>query len=215
MRFSSELSTNALQKLQRLTSAVLSGKSSSQHVYAAVGAIDSVFVDLGRQVRDHDDLAMSVKSEEELIFRAARLIILHQLDRVDQAIAAITSSAISENVRAVWGRLQLAIPIARSELSRITELWVRCRTTDNGLPRARETLAYHDAVCEALKDLERLDHIPEVERLLYRGVASTAWPAIAAGCEQILATIHARINVQAARRLWTARNGWTRAIRSQ
>jgi hypothetical protein len=211
--FQSESSTNALRELERLTDNLRVGVVISNGVYQSVSAIDNIFVSLGRQLLNNDDFGLSVGSEEELVFRTARLIVDTQLGRIEQAIRSMLASSRPEAIRAdVWSRLLEAIPCARDELQRVTSIWLphrdaKTRPTATSEDAAAYTKALHTAFCE----LRKMDEIPEVERLLYRGVASKS-PEIADACEQILVAIQVRIDLRALRRFWAARSNWERAL---
>lgn len=113
MRFQSEFCTSALQKLERLTARLLTERSNSATVAHSICAIDSIFVDLGRQVTANDDLGGPVETEEELVFRTARLIVHIQLDELDQAIRNSVAANLPEPARpAMWGSFLQAIPLA-------------------------------------------------------------------------------------------------------
>jgi hypothetical protein len=216
VHFQSEYSTNALRKLERLSAALRVERVSGRGVFQSMSAIDNVFVELGRQVVRNDGLGISVRSEEEMIFRTARLIVVTQLERIDQAIRAM---AVSHGTAAAgveaWTRLLDAIPLGKSELRRITHIWLPHRNVDGGTSMQSPSTAYHGALRSAFCELRKLDEIPEIERLLYRGVASTKHPEIAGACEQILVATQVRVDLQAARRMWTARRHWERALGGQ
>jgi hypothetical protein len=206
VRFRSEFSTNALSKLERLTQNLRTGRFTDRGAYLSVSAIDSVLVDLGRQVVDNDDLGASVGSEEELVFRAARLIVKTQLGRIEQAIHTVLGSRSPDAVCTdAWDRLLEAIPLARKELRRITGAWRLHRCAE---PEAT------DAVRTAISELRAMAEVPEVKRLLDRGWLSTRWPEIAAACGQILVALHVQVDLEGARMLWDARGGFADASSS-
>jgi hypothetical protein len=210
VRFRCEFSTNALSKLERLTQNLRTGRFTDRGAYLSVSAIDSVLVDLGRQVVDNDDLGASVGSEEELVFRAARLIVETQLGRIEQAIRAVLGSHSPDAVCTdAWDRLLEAmleaIPLARKELRRITRAWRLHRYA------GAEAI---DAVRTAISELRAMAEVPEVKRLLGRGWLSTRWPEIAAACGQILVALHVHVDLEGARMLWDARGGFADASSS-
>jgi hypothetical protein len=180
---------------------------------SASDAIDSVFVDLERRIVAHDDLGISVGSEEELVFRTARLIVDTQLDRIDQAVRSWHTSP-SPDTMSTDGRSRFlaASALGKDELRRITRIWLPYRHAEPEAPVASDSAAYHEAIRTALSELRKMDDIPEFERMLYRGVASTRWPELASACEQILVAIQVRVDLQAARRFCTARSTWERAV---
>jgi hypothetical protein len=206
VRFQSEFSTNALSKLERLTQNLRTGRFTSKGVYFAVGAIDSVLVDLGRQVLDNDGLGSSVGSEEELVFRVARLIVDTQLGRIERAIRSVLGSHSPDTVHAdAWDRLLEAILLGKKELRRITRAWRLHRYAE---PEAT------DAIQTACSELRAMAELPEIKQLLDRGVTSSRWPEIAAACGQILVAIHVRVDLEGARRLWDTRGGFADASSS-
>jgi hypothetical protein len=178
-----------------------------------MSAIDSVFVDLERKIVAHDDLGISVGSQEELVFRTARLIVDTQLDSIDQAIRSVHTSP-SPDTMPTDGRSRFlaAIALGKDELQRITRMWLPYRQAEPGAAVASDSTAYREAIRTALSELRKMDEIPEIERMLYRGVASTRWPELAGACEQILVAIQVRVDFQAARRFCTALNTWERAV---
>lgn len=214
VHFQSEFATNALRKLERLTEGLRVERVSGRGVFQSMSAIDNVFIELGRQVAHNDGLGILVNSEEELVFRTARLIVETQLERIDHAIRTIAVSHRTGTAGVeLWSRLLAAIPLARSELRRITHIWLPHRRLEPGT--SVQSTAYHEAIRSAFCELRKLDEIPEIERLLYRGVASTKLPEVAGACEQILVAIQVRVDLQAARRLWAARRQWERALGGQ
>jgi hypothetical protein len=106
-----------------------------------------------------------------------------------------------------------AIALGKDELQRITRNWLFSRNAELGETVASDSAGYHEAIRTAFSELRKLDEIPEIERMLYRGVASTRWPELAGACEQILVAIQVRVDLQAARRYCAARNTWERASR--
>jgi hypothetical protein len=165
--------------------------------------IDNVFVQLGGELVDNDDLGISVGTEEELIFRTMRLIVVTQLERIEQAIRSMPTSNSDDALKAYASSRSLqAIAVARSELHRITSEWLRNRYGDPG------------ATAAAFRDLRSLEENAEVERMLYRGVASK-YPVIANACEQILVAIQVHIDLQTARRLWATRRNIERVLGRQ
>ena len=211
MTFQAEFSTNALRDLERLTEQLRAGESKSG-AYRSMSEIDNVFMYLGKQLVNNEDLALSVDSEEELVFRTARLIVDTQLDRVERATrSALASQPHGVPTTDVLSRFLATIPIARSELRRITSSWLAHRTADPGALATSDSTARKAAVGVALHELRRMGDIPEIERMLYRGVASKC-SEIASACEQILVAIHVHVDLQTARRLWAARRNWERAL---
>jgi hypothetical protein len=214
MRFQSEFFTNALQRLERLTAGLRAGNPSPAIIAHLICAIDNIFVDLGRQVVSNDDLGIPVKSEEELIFRTARMIITTQFDELDQAIRRIVAVHLPEpGNRGMWQSFLHAIPLGKAELWRVTRIWLSYRRTEPATCDLSHAAVYKLALRAAFEELHKMDHIPEVERMLYRGIASVRWPEIAKACEQILVAIHVRIDIDAARPFWQAGDKWARAMR--
>jgi len=213
VHFLSEFSTNALRSLEGFTASLRAGKPTSKGVYHSMSAIDNVFADLERNIVARDDLGISVGSNEELVFRTARMIVSTQLDRIDQAIHSVHMCPSPDPMSADGrSRFLAAIALGKDELRRITRIWLPYRHAEPGATVASDTAAYHEAIRTALSELGKMDEIPEIERMLYRGVASTRCPELASACEQILVAIQVRVDFQAARRLCTARNAWERAL---
>jgi hypothetical protein len=204
VNFDSEFATNALIRLGQLIKALDVAMCVRRRELYTLSTIDSVLVDLGRRVSFKDGLGVDVGSEEELVFRTARLIAISQLERIKGAILRIESDRGCDGMPAgLRDRFLSAIPVAMAELERLTQMWLPHRDASEEPSPARAQ--YRAAVQAAICELDRLDQIPDVERLLYRGVASVKWPAIAAACEQILVATHVRVDFESARRLWQAR----------
>jgi hypothetical protein len=182
--------------------------------YRSMSDIDNVFISLGQQLVNYDDLGLPVHSEEELVFRTARLIVTAQLGRIERAIRSALALASRPPAAAptdILRRFLATIPVARSELQRITDVWLIHRCAESTTRTTSDSAAHRAAIVVALDELRRMGDSPEIERLLYRGIASK-WPEIASACEQILVATQVHVDLQAARRLWTARRTWERAL---
>ena len=211
MHFRSGYSTNALRRLEQLAELLSTGEPSTQAVHQSMYAMDSLFVSLERQVVGNDGLGIAVACEEELVFRTARMIVDTQLDRLAQAIRYIVAVHPPEPAER-WSRFLDVIPLGKTELRRITELWLPYRSVKPEASTPYDFAAYQAAIRVAFSELSKLDEIPEIERMLYRGVASTTWPEIATACEQILVAIRAHADRPSVRRLWVTRSHWARAV---
>src|SRR4051812_47178226 len=98
MRFYSQFSTKALQRLERLTMSLSTGGSSRLAIAQSVNAIDNIVADLKRQVIN-DGLGIPVGSEEELVFRTARMVIDTQLGDLEQAIHRILAADLPSTAK--------------------------------------------------------------------------------------------------------------------
>jgi hypothetical protein len=212
MHFQSEFSTNALRRLERLAASLTTGRQSALAIAHSMRAMDSIFVDLGRRVANHDGLGIP-GSEEELVFRTSRLIIRTQLDRIDQTIRGIGVADPPESAKShVWRRFLDVIPLGKAELRRITRIWLAYRRVEQATSEPGHAAAYQLALRAAFDELHKMGEIPEIGRMLHRGVASVKWPEIVTACEQTLVAIGVRIELQAARQLWSAQRQWARVV---
>src|SRR5882672_209152 len=124
MHFQSGFCTNALQRLERLTASLHTGGLSSAAIAHAISTIDNILSDLGSQVANNDRLDIQVGSEEELVFRTARLIIDTQLDHLDVAIRCIVADNAPEpSAPSMWRSFLSALLLAKAELWRVTRIW--------------------------------------------------------------------------------------------
>lgn len=216
MHFQSEFCTNALQRMQRIAENLRPDRLNAIASAHAMSTIDSILSDLGRQVTNNDHLGISVGTEEELIFRTARLIIETQLDSLEVVLRRIIADSAPAPPTAHVRRsfLEALLP-AKAELWRITRIWLPYRRSEPTMRDPSYAAAYRLALRAAFDELHRMDEIPSIERLLYRGVASVQWPEIAKACEQTLVAIHVRVDVERVRQHWAARNRWARAVGSR
>ena len=74
---------------------------------------------------------------------------------------------------------------------------------------------YKLALRSAFEELDRMEDIPEVERVLYRGIAAARWSDVVSACEQILVAMHVRVDIDTTRRIWIARSQWAHAVGSR
>lgn len=215
MRFHSQLATNALQRLEWLTTGLSTGGLSRLAVAQSVNAIDSITADLKRQVVN-DGLGVPVGSEEELVFRTARMIIDTQLGDLEQALHRILAAHLPATAKPdMWRGLLKTLPLAKAELWRVTRIWLPYRRGEPTILDPSHPAAYKLALRSAFEELDRMDDIPEVERVLYRGIAAARWPDVVSACEQILVAMHVRVDIDATRRIWTARSQWAHAVGSR
>lgn len=211
INFSPELATNVLLRLDGLSRRFRAGVS-AREISQSVAEMEWLFADLERQVVDSDGLGPAA-SREELVLRAACLIVDTQCDSIELAIhAPLPPCSVESDHTDVWSRFLDAIPLGRSEIRRIASIWVPYRNVVSGAPTASNSAAYRDAVRAASGVLDNMDEIPAIERLLYRGVASRKSPEIASACEKILVAIHVHVDTQIATRLDSALRSWTRAL---
>lgn len=211
MSFHSSFLTNALQQLERLTVSLTKGVLNRLAVARSISAIDSVLADLRGKVIG-DGLGIRVASDAELIFRTARMIVDAELDNLDGAIRRIVATELPRSDRPeMWQGFLCALPLAKSELWRVTRIWLPYRRAE---ATASHEAAYKLALRSAFEELDKMDDIPEVERVLYRGIAAR-WPEIARPCEQILVAIHTQVDIDAARRIWSARRQWAQVRASR
>jgi hypothetical protein len=204
---------DALWTLERLAEHLRHPGTWSAQLRAPAHAITDAFAHLARLLQA-DDLAIPALCEEELVFRAARWIVRSALDEIEGAIVALEHAEDAAPGRwETWRRLLGAIPVARTELTELTQRWLGYRTGERALTSA-ELVMYRQAVDAALQQLRKLDEIPDVERLLYRGVAYGKCPPIARPCEQSLAALRLEIDVRRARSFGLAHSLWERTLGS-
>jgi len=215
MHFQSESATNALRSLERLTVALnaMSGRGRIIEAASTVERLERILEKLENEVVHSDGLGVFLASEDELVFRTKRLIITSGLVQLDESIQAMgVTDATDLETASMWRRLLPAINTGHVELQRITNLWQSRRGADLVPLGGVNPVAHRKTLDVMIRELRNLDQIPDVERLLYRGVASTERPAIARACEQVLVAIHVRIDLNKARQLWSARSRWEQAI---
>jgi hypothetical protein len=208
MGFYSQFSTNALQRLERLTASLTAGRPNRAAIAHAISAMDSVLADLRTEIAN-DGLGIRVISDEELVFRTARMIINIELDDLDRAIRSILDVDLPRSAKPeMWRGFLRVLPLAKAELWRVTRIWLQYRGDESTTSEPSHDATYRLALKTAFEELDKMDDIPEVERVLYRGIAAR-WPEIVRPCEQILVAIHAQVDIGAARRTWSALNKWT------
>jgi hypothetical protein len=214
MRFQAELSVNALQELERLIDKPDTQVGSPAFV-RVMAAVDRIVGVLERHVVRYDEFGFDVVNEEELILRAARLVIATHLDGLDRAFRSVSVIAPPMSERdSSWSRFLEVLPLAKAELGRITSLWLahrRLEPASTGM--AAEVSPYVGALRQVCDELHAMEQIPAVERMLYRGVASVRRD-IAAPCEQTIIAMRVRIDLSPARRQWLAHTRWARTARS-
>jgi hypothetical protein len=217
--FQSDLVANALRRLEQLTSdlrrpaqlttGLRHSTKALQRINDTGSIAETMFRILEGEMVRSDDIDLPIHSEDELIFRAARLVVLHQLDRLEQEILSMGGAGSGEDgEHSTWVRLLEGIPTGRREIRRLSDAWRSIRGRDPTGVAVVTRSTSSKAVASVLIELQRIDRLPILEPLLYRGVASREWPAIARSCELILTASKARIDVQAARSLWAARDRW-------
>jgi ParB-like chromosome segregation protein Spo0J len=127
MRFHSQLSTNALQRLEWLTTSLSTATLSRLATAQSLNASDNILSDLRRYIVD-DGLGMSASSDEELVFRTARMILDTQLRDLEQAIHRILAADQPSSVKPdMWRGFLNALPLAKAELWRVTRIWLPYR----------------------------------------------------------------------------------------
>lgn len=210
MGFQSQFSTNALQRLERLTASLTTGAPNRLVIAHAINAIDSILADLRGEIIG-DGLGIRVASDAELLFRTARMIINTELDDLDCAIRRVLAADLTRSAKPeMWRSFLKALPLAKAELWRVTRIWLPYRRAEPTACDPSHDVAYKLALKSAFEELGKMDDIPEVERVLYRGIAAR-WPEIVRPCEQILVAIHAQVDIDAARRIWSARHQWAQS----
>lgn len=115
----------------------------------------------------------------------------------------------------MWRGFLKALPLAKAELWRVTRIWLPYRRGEPTIRDPRHAAAYKLALRSAFEELDKMDDIPEVERVLYRGIAAARWPDVVSACEQILVAMHLRVDIDATRRIWAARSQWAHAVGSR
>jgi hypothetical protein len=214
MTFHSSSLTNALQQLERLTAGLTKDALSRPAIAHSINSIDGVLTGLRGEVIG-DGLGIRVASDTEVIFRAARMIVDAELDNLDGAIRRIVAKELPPSARPeMWRGFLRALPLAKSELWRVTRIWLPYRGAVVTAYDPSRDAAYKLALKSALQELDKMDDIPEVERVLYRGIAAR-WPEIARPCEQILVAIHTQVDIDAARRVWSAHRSWVQVRASR
>lgn len=212
MRFRADISVNALQELERLMDCP-AARGGGHAFMQVMSGIDRLLRVLEWHVPRHDEFGLDVLADEELIFRAARLIIATHLDRLDHAFRSSVIASMSDRA-AHWSRFLEVIPVARAELGRITSLWLGHRSIDpSSRSAAMEPGPYVGALRKVCDELHAMEQVPEIERMLYRGVASLQHD-IAAPCEQILVAMRVRADLPPARRQWLAHVRWAQVAQT-
>jgi hypothetical protein len=211
MRFQIEYAVSALQRLERLTSRLRRRDNQPTRISEGLAAIDVMLSTLAQQVVVTDDLMRTAASEEELVFRTMRLVILTQLACLENAVRALADQPAS--MMREWSpAFRSAIVFGRVELARITRTWTIYRTEAH--PGITDITRYNIALCTAFDEVNDMTHSPEFAEVMRHGMASAEWPEIAQSCEQILVAARARVDLDAARVFWTSR-GHAPAIRAQ
>ena len=214
MGLQSQFATNALQRLKLLTTSLTASTTNRSVIAHSIDAIDSVLADLRTEVVD-DGLGIRVASDAELVFRTARMIIDTELDDLDQAIRGILAADPPRSARPeMWRGFLGVLPLAKAELWRVTRIWLPYRNGEQTTCSPSHDAAYKLALKAAFEELDKMDDIPEVERVLYRGITAR-WPQIVQPCEQILVAIHAQVDIDSARRIWSAWKHWTQVAASR
>lgn len=135
-----------------------------------------------------DDLGSALESLSELALRAARLVVLTELDALHELVRAHPSRSLS------WGRfwgIEDLMVCARAELDRITATWCAYRgraQTDRPVYRA--------ALHAAHAAMRKLGTASEFARFLWEGRHRTDWPALQALCTQVSAALTLRVDVE-------------------
>lgn len=136
-----------------------------------------------------DGLGAALESLSELALRAARLVVLAELDTLRKLVRDQRPSRPLSWGR-FWGIEDLTICV-HAELGQITDRWRahrgRARTER---PAYRAALqAAHAAMCE-------LGTASEFARFLWEGRRRTDWPALRALCTRISAALTLRLDVE-------------------
>ena len=184
-----------LQKLEQLT-ASLERPLQRQRDFTPNSMIIPLIERLVDYIR-HDELETLAASMPELLFRTVRLAILAGLACLEIRMRRCDSQ---------WRHYLPVVCHAREEVSRATGLWLPYRTLAEGTGFRVLTL-YNAAVQTAFTELSQLAEMPGVRGMLYDGARSIGTDSIASACEQILAVIHTRINLDVACRVWPTVTG--------
>jgi hypothetical protein len=193
MRFDSAFGANALVLLDRQCAHLHQRANLDM---ATLAEVEDLLGRLESQISRFDDIDVAVASNLELIFRTSRLVILIELNRLDDQIRTLANDTECPEDAEIWRRFLPAIPEAKIEIQQLVELWLSRRRefTKTRSPQAKN--GYLSAIQYANERLRRLDQLPNLERLFYRGVASRRHPGIALACERILVAIQQRIGFE-------------------
>lgn len=198
--FSLGASVNSLMELQRITTVSRSRGADFQGARVAVAQGEALLAQLERQVVLGDAVGPALVAEE-VILRTVSLCVGLGLFELSKAISTILGTPATEALDELgvdwWRRFLEAISHGHDELSRIGRIWLPYRPSNEETFKEERLRIYRDAMQEAADALRRMDRIPELERVLYRGIASKKWSRIAGLCEWVLAALHARIDLAA------------------
>lgn len=135
------------------------------------------------------DLGPALESLSELALRAARIVVLAELDTLRELVREHGSSRPLS-----WGRfrgIEDLTAFVRAELDRIATHW-----RSNHTRSRTERPAYRAALHAAHAAMRKLGTASEVARFLWEGRRRTDWPALCALCIRISAVLTLRIDVE-------------------
>lgn len=144
---------------------------------------------LKAEVVSADDLGAALESLSELALRAARMVVLAELETLRVLVGEHGSSRLLS-----WGRfrdIEDLTDCVRAELDRIARL--------GGADRDRsrtERPAYRVALQTAHAAMRKLGTASEVARFLWEGRRRADWPALRAVCIRISAALTLRLDVE-------------------
>lgn len=143
---------------------------------------------------NEDDLPVLPLSNNEIVLRSIRWVLLSELARLEQAINTLVPKGPREDERELWRERLPGVLVVRAEVAAVTSSWLVYR--DHSRPEyVRDPVQYAVALAKGLSRLRRLDQVADAERLLYRGVASTHQTRILSHCEIILSVLGCSIDI--------------------
>ncbi len=147
---------------------------------------------LKARVVPFDGLGDALESLSELALRAARQVVIAELDVLRTLVQTHSREATARppSWGRFWGIEDLSV-CARAELDRITAPWLALRGWAH-----RERLAYRAALHRAHAALRRLGTASEFARFLWHGRGRTDWPPLRAVAVRMSIALTCRIDVE-------------------
>ena len=138
-----------------------------------------------------DGLGPALESLSELALRAARLVVLSELDTLRALVHEGAPAAVHGPV--AWGRFYGVEDLAacvRAALDRITASWWAHRGCAQSDRRA-----YRASLHEAHAAMRQLGTASEFARFLWEGRSRADWPALQATCSRMSTALTQRIDI--------------------
>ncbi len=139
-----------------------------------------------------DDLGDTLESLSELALRAARRVVLAELDALRALVRTLPEVAPARppSWGRFWGIEDLAVCV-RAELDQIVAPWLALR----GLAHS-ERPAYRAALYRAHGAMRQLGTASEFARFLWEGRRRSDWPPLQEGCARMSIALTFRIDVE-------------------